>query len=176
MSLKRYTFTEHLHNYAVWTAARAAQRGFTTTQNIKQAIEETQLQELAEGKLNINTIEAYDEFHKKTCNKLIEAFQKMELKKDIKAKATFGRAAKIVAIYLKTAVVIRDSGKSQLSKIIHPPIDRILLTKLNKNHKQIKVENWTQLSKDEYDTLWEEIKALPIHKNGYWEIEVFWNV
>jgi len=172
-----YTFNQHLHNYAVWTAARAAQRGFTTTENIKNAIEKTDLRNLAEGKIpQVTTEESYDEFHIKTCEKLIATFKRMNLKDDILQKATFGRAAKIVAIYLKTAVVIRDKGQSQLSKIIHPPIDRILLTKLNKKHKQIKIENWTQLSKDEYYELWNEIKALPIYEHGFWEIEDYWSV
>jgi hypothetical protein len=53
-----YTFTTHLRNYAVWTASRAAQRGFTKTEDIAAAINETELRKLAEGKLpNINTKE-----------------------------------------------------------------------------------------------------------------------
>lgn len=42
-----YTFEDHLHNFAVWTSARAVQRGFTTTKNIKEVIEQTQLRAFA---------------------------------------------------------------------------------------------------------------------------------
>jgi hypothetical protein len=98
----------------------------------------------------------------------------MGLKANIKVKATFGRVAKIVAIYLKTAVVIRDSGESHLSKIIHPPIDRILLTNLKKEYPNIKMRNWTQLNRDEYYILWSEMKL--INEDAYWKIEAFWEV
>ena len=169
-----YTFQQHIHNYAVWTAARAAQRGFTTTENIKQAINASQLQKLAEGKLDIKTAADYDAFHKITCDELMATFDSLSLKDRVKAKATFGRAAKIVAVYLKTAVVVKDQGESLLSNIIHPPIDRILLSNLTKPPYHIQLRNWTQLSKHDYYVLWEEIKALKIHKKGFWEIEEHW--
>lgn len=36
----KYVFNDHLHNYAVWTAARVVQRGFPTNiKTIKNAIE-----------------------------------------------------------------------------------------------------------------------------------------
>ncbi|MBK6447178.1 MAG: hypothetical protein IPF81_18330 [Bacteroidetes bacterium] len=41
-----YSFAEHVHRFAVWTAARAVQRNFTTTENIRKAIEQTELQNL----------------------------------------------------------------------------------------------------------------------------------
>ena len=49
-----YTFIDHLHNYSVWTAARAVQRGYTTTKNISAAIDKTELSKLAE-KCDIKT-------------------------------------------------------------------------------------------------------------------------
>jgi hypothetical protein len=35
----QYTIDIHRHNFAVWAAARAAQRGFTTVENLKAALE-----------------------------------------------------------------------------------------------------------------------------------------
>ena len=40
-----YDIQEHIHRYAVWTAARASQRNFTTTANIRRAIEESGLRD-----------------------------------------------------------------------------------------------------------------------------------
>jgi hypothetical protein len=34
-----YDFSEHIHRYAVWTAARAVQRGFAKTATIWSAID-----------------------------------------------------------------------------------------------------------------------------------------
>ena len=47
----KYTFTDHLHNYAVWTAARAVQRRFSAkTGDIQSAIEKTELKSLLSKK------------------------------------------------------------------------------------------------------------------------------
>jgi|ERR1035437_1672312 hypothetical protein len=135
-----YTFDKHLHNYACWTAARGVQRNFTNTPNIISAIETSTLMQL--DSLSINSSEEYDVFHRRCCNQLINY-----LKTECNIEATYGRAAKIVAIYLKTAVIVRYSGEGTLAEVAHPPIDRILLTNLRKNFKEIVPDkiNWTEL-------------------------------
>lgn len=68
-----YTIIDHIHNYSVWTAARAVQRNFTAINNIKAAIEQTKLKELIDYK-GFLTIEQFDKFHRKTANEIIDAF------------------------------------------------------------------------------------------------------
>lgn len=166
-NLSKYSFNEHLHNYSVWTSARAVQRGFTTTKNIKEAIENTELQQFAELR-KCNNSDEFDMFHKKTAINLINNLKEKGIE------TTYGRAAKIIAIYLKTCIVIRDSGISEFSKIIHPPIDNILLTNLSNEYKHLDIINirWTQLNEIKYFELIAKLRSLQYEY--FWEIEKFW--
>ena len=178
-----YSFAEHVHRFAVWTAARAVQRNFTTTENIRKAIEQTGLQTLV-FKKNISTPKQFDKFHEKTCDKLISVFKKQVIDasysravnfKKQGINASYGRAAKIVAIYIKTSIVIPESGKSKLSKIAHPPIDRILLHNLDSKYPELKLKsrNWTTLNKDEYFKLIQKFRE--DFGDCFWKIEVNWS-
>jgi hypothetical protein len=167
--MSSYNFNQHKHNYAVWTAARAAQRGFTTTKNIKFAIEISGLQKFAESESG-TTNEEFEIFHKMCCNKI-----KASLDEKLPVKTTYGRAAKIIAIYLKTSVVIANQATCARSKIIHPPIDDILLRNLSlkKELTQIKNKRWTLLSESEYWDLVNKIKSV-VHLFD-WTLEEFWS-
>ncbi|MBK7851465.1 MAG: hypothetical protein IPJ66_10105 [Bacteroidetes bacterium] len=162
-----YSFAEHVHRFAVWTAARAVQRNFTTTGIIRKAIEQTELQNLVFRK-DINSPEQFDNFHKKTCDKLITEFRKQGMV------PSYGRAAKIVAIYIKTAIVIPERGKSKLSKIAHPPIDSNLLRNLDPKYPELKLKSrrWTSLDKDEYFDLIKKFRE--DFGDCFWKIEVNW--
>lgn len=164
--MEDYPFNEHKHRYAVWTAARAVQRSFTTTANIKTAIEASGLRIFAESQNEV-TIEEFDELHTLWCNTLINSF--------LPLKCSYGRAAKIVSIYLKTAVVIASSGSHPNCKIIHPPIDSILLTGLSKldGLKDLSLERWTTLNEKQYQNVVNTIKT---HFGFFnWRIEKYWN-
>lgn len=159
-----YTINDHIHNYAIWTAARAVQRGFAETKIIKEAIECTSLKKLIDNNEFV-TNEQFDIFHKKTAHEII--YSLTDKGERIKNKATYGRAAKMIAIYIKTAVIIRDS-QSMLSKLAHPPIDSILLHNLG-----IKGINWTTLSEDEYFKLICKLRSLSFEY--FWELEKYWS-
>jgi len=167
-----YTFTDHLHNYAVWTAARAVLRNFTDTKNIKSAIEKTDLKKLINTK-EVFTVERYDAFHRESANKIMLHFKSVD--PDLGKKATYGRASKIIAIYIKTIIVIRDSGKSNLAKIAHPPIDRILLTNAHKDYKYLGLDkiNWTQLTENKYFEMIYNLRKLDFEY--FWELEKYWS-
>lgn len=162
-----YDIAKHIHHYAIWTAARAVQRGFTSTANIKLAINATELKEFSGQDENFTSLE-FDDFHRKTANKLIQSLIQRGLK------PTYGQAAKIIAIYLKTSMVLPNLGKGSLCSIIHPPIDRILLRNLHQCHKHLGLNkiNWTKLSEVEYFELIESLRQLDY--NYFWELEEFW--
>ncbi|SFW17761.1 hypothetical protein SAMN02927921_00357 [Sinomicrobium oceani] len=163
-------FNEYLHNFAVWTAARAVQRNFTNTQNIKAAIDHARLKEnLIDTPLNFFQESEFDEFHRKTSNDLMDYFKGINIKDP-----TYGRVAKIISIYIKTAIIIRDSGKGEISRVAHPPIDNILLTNLHKENKLLKVGNtkWTQLGEKQYFLLIEKLRTLNFEY--FWQIEKYW--
>ena len=89
--------------------------------------------------------------------------------------ATYGKVAKIIAIYLKTSIIIGadiDDGKIIF---IHPPIDIIILKNLPGNvteFKPLRKLNWTQLDQKNY---WEMEKIIRA-KFGFfdWRLEMLW--
>lgn len=167
--LSNYKITEHRHNYACWTAARAAQRGYTTTKIITEAIEEAQLREkLSELVIQGVTVEEYDRFHEEMVNTL-EILLKPKANED---KTTYGRVAKIIAIYIKTVYVITDP-ESAISKVAHPPIDRILLTNLKAEGIKINKLDWTNFKKEDYQDLISDLRKL-IGNYPFWKLETFW--
>ena len=172
---KIYEITEHIHRFAVWTAARAVQRNFTTTANIKAVIEKTQLKNLIENPEIAH--DDYDKFHDACAKKIIRLFEKIKDKNGNQLVASYGIAAKIIAIYIKTAVIIPNKGKKELSKVAHPPIDRILLTKLKeKKYLDIKNLSWTKFDRKQYLEIMRIINKIKTKKNlkTFWEIEVNW--
>ncbi len=164
----KYTFSDHLHNNAVWTAARAVQRRFTTTVNIKSAIEQTQLKTLINKNWEPNEKE-YDNFHKQTAKTIIQHLKKRGVK------TNYGQAAKMIAVYLKTAIIVRDSGKSTLAKVAHPPTDNTVLTNLHQDYKNLRLSRirWTQLKQREYFKLINKLRTLNLE--NFWELEKYWS-
>ena len=134
-----YSFEQHRHNYAVWTAARAVQRAFTSTATISAAINASCLREYAECG-SAASEEEFAVFHLRCANALMAA-----LAVATGRPVSYGRAAKIIVIYLKTAVVIASGGVDLRSAVIHPPIDGILLRNLMKEVGRFATKPWTQL-------------------------------
>lgn len=166
-----YSINQHKHNFAIWTAARAAQRGFTSTANIGKAIESSDLPNFAQ-ELDINSQEEFDEKHKVLANQIINS-----LKKEV-GFSSYGRAAKIIAIYLKTFVIMDQSISAKGLEFIHPPVDRVLLQNLhNKRDKTLDLNkyNWTQLNESEYFDLIKKIKTLVPDGKPFWYLEEYWS-
>ncbi|MBF9252942.1 hypothetical protein I2I11_06540 [Pontibacter sp. 172403-2] len=164
-----YNIEEHVHRYAIWAAARAVQRNFTTTKIIKKAIEDINLKDrLKTLILVVSSPNDFDIFHKEVSRELITSLEQA-LKKDGKeVEVYYGRVAKIISIYIKTTYVIRDS-ESYLSKIAHPPIDSILL----KNLGNVSRRAWTTLTEDIYFELIEELRMVA-NNRPFWELEEYW--
>ncbi len=100
-----YDLSEHRHRFAVWAAARAAQRGFTTVGNLRAALESTDIRKsLALPETFQSSVAQFDKLHAGWCS-AIQAF----LNDRSIPNATYGRAAKLVAVYLKATVVLGDA-------------------------------------------------------------------
>ena len=166
-----YSFQDHLHNYATWTAARAVQRNFTNTKNIKIAIDKSKLKDFSELQ-NCNTPEDFENFHRECTKEITNIFIKQGIPQD---KSTYGRAAKIIAIYLKTAIIIPSGGNGIISQLIHPPIDRVLSVNFSRknNIKRLCEKGWTSLNEDDYWKLCERIKQEGFDLN--WTLEKYWH-
>mgnify|MGYP006135113607 FL=1 len=182
--VKNYDHTEHTHRFAIWTAARAAQRGFTTTKNIGQAIELTDLRRFSQSEKDMSA-EEFDEWHKKQCHALMTYLNnqdKINTQGNVvgNLQCSYGRAAKIIAIYLKTRVVI-PKPNDKLSSIIHPPIDAILIKNLYQNRKELKFNSvfkslkWTQTDETEYFELIYHLRQI-VKDAPFWKLEYYWRV
>ena len=164
-----YNRKEHIHRFAIWTAARAVQRAWTTTAIISKVIQSTSLNEFVGDYQNLSEQKEFDEMHQNWCNKMIHEFQLLNIT------ASYGRVAKIIAVYLKTSIIIGANSDENKVQFIHPPIDRVLLHNLPANvteFKPLRKLNWTQLDQKNY---WEMEKIIRA-KCGYfdWRLEILW--
>lgn len=164
-------FEMYNHEFAVWTAARASQRAFTTSKIIKQAINGSDLN-LCKTDFNFDSQIEFDKWHKRICHSLMRSLKKALDDK----KVTYGRVAKIVNVYLKTAYIIPNKGRSELTKYIHPPIDRVLLKNLIKEFPDIGIKkiSWTLFTENDYTDIIDRIKNLKLEH--LWEVEKYWGI
>lgn len=174
-----YTIFEHKHRFSVWAAARATQRAFTTVENLKEALENCGVVEFLKTPKSLNVDqEKFHKLHQKWCRSIIKHLQEKGVKN-----ATFGRAAKLVAVYIKSMIVVGGSHNCALAQIAHPPIDRILLQNLANSpvvpsqHKaEWKEINWTQLDEDRYYKLLQQLSECLRKDEPMWSLERYWTV
>jgi hypothetical protein len=166
----KYNINDHIHLYAVWTAARAVQRGFTTTEKIKAAIETTGMRAFAEKPLLKGELH-FKKYHQKWAGELTLS---LKAQKVDRSKLTYGRMAKIISVYLKTSVILPAKGKTAVCRWIHPPIDAILLKELArvKGIKELEKLRWTLLDEKGY---WELCELILAEKETLdWRLEKYW--
>lgn len=170
-----YTIDTHKHNFAIWAASRAAQRGFTTVENLRNAAEACGIKEavIQFGKTNVDPKE-YDDWHTDICRQIIKYLLNAGVEN-----TTYGRAAKLVAVYLKVIVVIGGDPMCALARTAHPPIDRILLrniAKTNPSLRRLAQVNWTTHSEAEYFDVINNLRNVLDEGSPFWEMEKHWTV
>lgn len=175
----RYGIDEHRHRFSVWAAARAAQRSFTTVDNLRTALESSGVVEFLRT-CDIESIDeaAFEKLHRSWCRAIALALQNAGIKN-----ATFGRAAKLVAVYLKSMVVLAGKSESALSKVAHPPVDGILLRnvvrspEVTSEHKRLwTAVRWTLLDEETYYGLIKQLRAVLTPEAPFWMLEQYWTV
>jgi hypothetical protein len=177
---KLYDIDEHRHRFSVWAAARAAQRGFTTVDNLRKALESSGVQEFLKTR-DIESVSEIDfeELHRSWCRKIISSLKNAGVEE---RKVTFGRAAKLIAIYLKSAVVLGGKHQSALGRVAHPPIDSILLAGAAKAPAAAPYRDkwanthWTILDEDQYYDLIRELRKFVGPDEPFWMLERYWTV
>lgn len=98
---------------------------------------------------------------------------------------TYGRLAKIIAVYLKATVIMAGFHDTIFARVIHPPVDSILLQTLSsclrdstaaKDHlKTWKAVRWTQLDEHHYFELIESLRSVLPRETPLWKLEQYWN-
>ena len=172
-----YGLAEHRHRFAVWAAARAAQRGFTSVERLRGALEATSIQsDLRLPATLALQAASFDEMHRAWCRSICSTLSSWRIKN-----VAFGRAAKLVAVYLKTLVLMGGDWDTPLAGSMHPPVDRILLQALASSdsisspHKgEWRRISWTQLDEMAYYQLIGQLRDVVPLNAPFWRIEEYW--
>jgi hypothetical protein len=146
-----------------------------TTTVITAALEATNFQEqLVELYGSSPSEKTFDDWHTARVGELSKALTGQVTKPE---QITYGRIAKIIAIYIKT-VYVSQAPHAALSKVAHPPIDGILLKEVkekNPGHKYPPKlgSRWSTFDKEKYQQALGYLRKVNGDK-AFWEIEVFW--
>ena len=172
-----YSHFDHRHNFAVWCAARAVQRKFTKTLCLQAALESCGVVELMKMKENeLISQDDFDKHHERWCDSIIKSWERERIKG-----GSYGRAAKLLAIYLKSMIVVQEIH-SKLAEVAHPPIDSRILKHISED-KSIQHPNssnwikikWTTLNKSGYKNLINDFRDV-FAGQPFWLIEKYWTV
>ena len=173
-----YDISVHRHRFSVWAAARATQRGFCGVDILRTALECCEVAEFLKT-ANLDDINAtgFDEFHRKWCQSIFDFLERAGI-----SKVTFGRAAKLVSIYLKSVVVLGPDAGTALARVCHPPIDSILLrglaaSQLESEHKRNWAKTrWTNLNEEDYYELIRQLRQILGPAEPFSMLERYWDV
>lgn len=174
-----YTPSVHAHRYAAWCAARASGRGLEGSTNavIRDALEASDLPaDLDSPDAWPATSSAFDARHITWCEQVLTHMHARGV-----VDATFGRAAKVVAIYLKTRVVCGGQHDRPLGQLAHPPIDRVLLQALARDRRFSRAHRalwrqtrWTALDASAYGEIIHSLREENLDEGGFWRVERWW--
>jgi hypothetical protein len=170
---KDYTIQEHVHRYACWTAARAASISRFSNNEISQFILENDLRnDLDKIRKEEITSDEYKKWFVEATESIYTSMKHYVDTRDEKLfrNISFGIAAKVVSIYVKTSEIIPSGGLSPISKVAIPPVDSYLLKGL-----KIKTKPWSTLNKEEYMTLVHDLEER-VQGEPFWKLEFYWNL
>jgi hypothetical protein len=173
-----YDIAEHRHRFAVWAAARAAQRGFkATVGNLRLALQSTGIRNTLSlpTTLRCSTVE-FDAMHNEWCS----AVQSFLIDLGIPG-SSYGRAAKLINVYVKATIILGEDRETPLGHHAHPPIDSNLLRALAMSN-EIKSPyrrawarvRWTKLERSTYRELIEQLRDVVSEGAPFWTIESYW--
>ena len=144
---------------------------------LRDAVEQSGVVEFANDKNRDVDAANFDKEHRKWCSSIVKYLESRGVS------ATFGRAAKLIAIYLKSMVILDSSIETERTRFIHPPIDGILLRNLcrapdlESTHKASwKNLKWTVLTEQGYYGLIEQLRMCTSKGEPFWVLERYWTV
>ena len=120
------------------------------------------------------TVETFDQNHRHWCDQIRQG-------NDVPVSVTYGRAAKLVNVFLKCIYLSEFGSPSAHPGVrwVHPPIDNLLLKNLGRHlkqngkpHQEVTHARWTKFSPDEYTRVIELITDFTGGER--WKAEQFW--
>ncbi|MEQ1708834.1 MAG: hypothetical protein ABL864_10965 [Terricaulis sp.] len=179
-----YSASMHARNFALWAAARAAQRGATgaTTRAFAAGFEGAGLEtEFAATATAPWSAGKFDEAHERWCSDLVARFQATASREAVEKRSfSHGRVAKFLNVFLKAAYIIPNRTMHRgFIDVVHPPIDRRLLaaiprSNLSKSEKKVLKENWTKYERDGYFAAIAILRKVNGDGEPFWKIERYW--
>ena len=172
-----YSLQEHLHQYAVWTAARAASISRFSNTEISGFIHAIELRKEVDQLANTQTLDRsyYRDWFTQITDKLLVLMNDDKVAGDKFRNISFGVAAKVISIYIKTYHILPNKGEGALSALAYPPIDSILLAnKELAREVSIRTTTWSKFEKADY---FEVLDKLETHTTGhpFWKLEAYWS-
>lgn len=181
-----YGIDEHKHRFAVWAAGRAyARRGKGYTVAVaKRLIESAGLDRIS-SPTDLPPPDEVDALIHQRIEAVCEAARVTSLE------CTYGRAQKLVNIYLKSKLVCAGHHDDPSVRALHPPIDRVLIRALvtyshqRRNDASLAEfraalnaarrfgESWTDFDKPTYDAYVAAFKLLQ-GSEPLWAVEKHW--
>ena len=113
-----YALRTHRHRFACWTAGRAVARNFSSAEHVNSAIEAAGLAEAVEAHTSFANQVACDAWHDKACHTSLEHWQHCA---DSVNASSYGRAAKVVAIFSKLPSGCQPPGRTACGAISTRP-------------------------------------------------------
>jgi hypothetical protein len=119
----------------------------------RNALQATDIREVLADRdtLQVSAIQ-FDALHRRWCSRICSSLAQSGIKNP-----PYGRAAKLVAVYLKATIIMGGAScDSPLGRNLHPPIDRILLqglasSRIESPHRAAwRLIDWTQLDESGY--------------------------
>lgn len=174
-----YTVFEHRHRFSAWAGARAAQRGLKSWRSplLREAIEACGAMKTLQSDAWPRTAEEVDALHRHWSNGILTHCA------GASAPGTYGRAAKLLNVYLKSMLILGPHADTPFARLTHPPVDRILLQTLAKQsafsaaHRRLWQENeWTALKEAGYFDLIRSFRDEGLDKPAFWHIERYWHL
>lgn len=177
MDATPYDLFEHRHRFSAWAAARAAQRGLTSVEIFCRALDASEIKSFVHDHVEDNiSAEQFRKLHCNWCLKIVESLEGSGLQ-DV----PFGRAAKLIGVYLKSMVIVGCYANTDLASVAHPPVDRLLLQELagqsdvlGEHKKVFRKTAWTELSQESYYSLIDQLREYVSDGKPFWHLEQHW--
>lgn len=171
-----YSIKDHKHRFAAWAAGRAASvKGCRFSVEVgREIIEYVRLERFIENPDDLPQAHDVDRMHKLWREAAILKSQ------EIGHELTHGVAAKLINVYLKSALVCGGYHDHLKVKLLHPPVDGLILGELLYrdigNHdfwrNAVRIR-WSKFSSDQYDDVIINIRKL-MPEGTLWKVESFW--
>ncbi len=197
--MSTYSIADHAHRFAVWTAGRAYSRSGGDGGGYSVLYAQLMLE--AAGMRDINTPEdlpskaGIDTFIHERIEAVRAArpatYVHYQTRKDVEFRCTYGRAQKLVNVYLKSKLVCGGYHDDERVQRLHPPMDRKLLRGLNALRKKVGDQDgyaefqkdlldaqalgnsWVVFTQTTYEAYIKAVKSLQKDK-PLWAVEEHW--